>query len=81
MVGAGALGLGAVTADPDDDHYVIASDTHLGSPFANLSDFEQFLSQDVPVLDPDVLVMAGDCFEMWFRGMSSTLLEYSNVAE
>jgi len=80
-VGAGALGLGAVTADPDDDHYVVASDTHLGSPFANPSDFEQFLSQDVPVLDPDVLVMAGDCFEMWFRGMSSTLLEYSNVAE
>ena len=81
VAGAGALGLGAVTADPDADHYVVASDAHLGSPFANPSAFEQFLSQDVPALDPDVLVIAGDCFEMWFRGMSSVLLEYSNVAE
>jgi predicted phosphodiesterase len=80
VAGAGALGLGAVTADPDDDHFVVASDAHLGSPFSNPSDFEEFLTVDVPAIDPDVLVIAGDCFEMWFRGMSSALLEYSDVA-
>jgi predicted phosphodiesterase len=79
VAGAGVLGLGAVSADPDDDHYVIASDAHLGSPFSNGSDFQEFLTTDVPEIDPDVLVIAGDCFEMWFRGMSSALLEYSNV--
>jgi UDP-2,3-diacylglucosamine pyrophosphatase LpxH len=79
VAGAGVLGLGAVTADPDDDHYVVASDAHLGSPFANPSDFEEFLTVDVPEIDPDVLVIAGDWLEMWFRGMSSTLLEFSSV--
>ena len=81
VAGAGALGLGAVTADPASEHYVIASDTHLGSPFANDADFQAFLTTEVPAIDPDTLVMAGDCFEMWFRGMSSALLEYSSVAD
>jgi predicted phosphodiesterase len=81
VAGAGALGLGAVTADPDDDHYVVASDTHLGSPYSDSDEFETFLTTDVPELDPDVLVLAGDAFEMWFRGIGSALLEFSNVAD
>jgi predicted phosphodiesterase len=81
VVGAGALGLGAVSADEDADHYVIASDAHLGSPYANASDYEEFLTTTVPDIDPDVFVMSGDCFEMWFRGMSSVLLEYTRISD
>lgn len=81
--GAGALGLaaGSVTADSDQEHYLVASDAHLGSPYANPERFEQFVSTEVPTVDPDVLVLAGDIYEQWFRGMGSTLLEYSNVTE
>ena len=79
-VGAGTLGLGAVTADPDADHYVVLSDTHLGSPFANIESFETFLAEELPELDPDVLVLTGDIYERWFRGMSSVLLEYSDTS-
>ncbi len=77
VVGAGALGLGAATADPDAEHYVVVSDTHLGSPYANDESFEAFLFEELPALDPDALIIAGDFVEMWFRGMSSALVEFS----
>jgi UDP-2,3-diacylglucosamine pyrophosphatase LpxH len=74
--GAGGLALGGpVTADSDDEHYVVASDFHWGSPFASESKSVQFLEEEVPVLDPDVLVLAGDIYEMWWRGMTSSALD------
>jgi len=80
--GATALGMAAesVVAQEGDEHYLFASDAHLGSPFSNTEAFEEFLTSEVPSVDPDVLVLNGDVFEMWFRGMSSTLLQYTNVA-
>lgn len=77
--GAGALGLAstAVYADDSNEHYIVASDTHLGSPYAHTEDFRTFLTEDLPDIDPDALVLAGDIWEFWFRGMSSTILEYN----
>lgn len=69
-----------VTADSDDEHYVIASDLHWGSPFASLSKSVQFLEEEVPALDPDVLVLAGDIYEMWWRGMVSSALDVGRAS-
>ncbi|WP_049922428.1 metallophosphoesterase [Halopiger djelfimassiliensis] len=80
---AGTVTLGATMdgalADADHNHVVAASDVHFGSPYSNDDAFVQFLSEDVPDLDPDTLVLNGDLFEFWYRGMSSTLLEYNDV--
>jgi UDP-2,3-diacylglucosamine pyrophosphatase LpxH len=80
--GATALGVAAesVVAQDGAEHYMFASDVHLGSPFSNAGKFEEFLNNEVPSVDPDVLVLNGDVFEMWFRGMSATLLQYTNIA-
>ncbi len=82
LAGATAVGMAAesVTAQEGDEHYLFASDVHLGSPFSNDGKFEEFLTSEVPAVDPDVLVLNGDVFEMWFRGMGSTLLQYTRVA-
>jgi UDP-2,3-diacylglucosamine pyrophosphatase LpxH len=74
--GVGTLALGGpVRADQNDEHYVIASDFHLGSPFASEAKSRQFLDEEVPSLDPDVLVLAGDIYEMWWRGKLSSALD------
>jgi len=74
--GAGALALGGpVSADQDAEHYVVASDFHWGSPFASEEQSLQFLQDEVPSLAPDVLILAGDIYEMWWRGMLSSALD------
>ena len=77
----GALGLAAepVVADEGNEHYVVASDAHLGSPFSNSAAFETFLREEVPEIGPDALVLNGDVVEMWFRGMASALLEFTGI--
>lgn len=57
----------------------IASDTHLGWEKANSDDFLEFLQTTVRDEQPDKLILAGDIFEMWRRGITSTLLEHSNI--
>ena len=64
-----------VFADEEDEHYVVASDMHWGSPFASSDRSLQFLEEELPSLDPDVLVLAGDIYEMWWRGKLSSALE------
>ena len=78
-VGARAFGLtaGAITANDDDNHFVVASDFHLGSPWANADDSYKFLTEEVPDLNPDVLVLAGDIYELWWRGLLSCALDFS----
>ena len=80
--GAGALGLASrtITAQSGNEHYVVASDIHAGSPYSNANTFYDFLQTEVPALDPDALILAGDIFEFWFRGMSSTLLEHTHIS-
>lgn len=77
---AGATAL-PTAATPSADHYVVASDMHLGSPFSNGKDSMLFLTEEVPSIDPDVLVLNGDIFEGWYRGMDSVFIEYNHVTK
>jgi len=71
---------GQIASDQsEENHYVMISDTHLADRLSNVSDTQAFLTEDVPSIDPDVLILAGDVFEFWWRGMSSTLLEVNQV--
>ncbi|ELY93552.1 metallophosphoesterase [Natrialba chahannaoensis JCM 10990] len=80
---AGTVTLGTAAdsalADGTYDRVVAASDVHFGSPYSNPDAFVQFLTETVPALDPDLLVLNGDIFEFWYRGMSSVLLEYNHI--
>lgn len=79
--GAGTLALGGqVVAAQDAEHYVVASDFHWGSPFASQSKSVQFIQEEVPSLDPDVLVLAGDIYEQWWRGMVSSALDIGRAS-
>ena len=80
--GAGTAGLlgNRVTADATDDHYLVASDFHFGSPLSEVDAIRQFLDEEVPARDPDVLVLAGDIYELWFRGMASVMMEFSEFS-
>lgn len=79
--GAGTFGVtaGSVRADGPADRVLLASDSHLGSPYSNDEAFIEFLETEVPLHDPDTLVLAGDIFEQWWRGESSVFLEYNDV--
>jgi predicted phosphodiesterase len=80
--GAGTLALGEpIVADQDDEHYLIGSDFHWGSPFASNTKSVQFLEEEVPEQDPDVLVLAGDIYEMWWRGMVSSALDAGGASD
>jgi UDP-2,3-diacylglucosamine pyrophosphatase LpxH len=76
-----------VTDGPDLgelDHAIMVSDFHLGSASANTDNFEDFLEQRLmggQGNNPDALILAGDGVEMWFRGISSALLEFSTTIE
>jgi UDP-2,3-diacylglucosamine pyrophosphatase LpxH len=66
------------------DHAIMVSDFQLGSLAANTDNFEDFLEQRLlggRGNNPDALILAGDGVEMWFRGISSALLEFSNTIE
>jgi UDP-2,3-diacylglucosamine pyrophosphatase LpxH len=80
-VAAAGTAVGAsVTASASTgySHVVCVSDSHLGAPKANDSAFLQFVNDDLPSIDPDLLVVNGDVIEMWTRGMSSSLLQYND---
>lgn len=58
---------------------VAASDVHLGWDESNTKDFREFLTETVPQLDVDALLLLGDIVEMWRRGIASVLIEHNGV--
>lgn len=69
-----------VSAAGSADHYLVVSDSHLGDRYANGEAFRQFLDEEVPAIDPDMLILAGDIYELQYRGLSSVLLEENGIA-
>lgn len=74
-----ALGAsGRVLASTSNSHVIVASDSHLGAPKANESEFLKFVTEDVPARDPDALILNGDILEFWTRGMTSACLDFND---
>lgn len=62
-------------------HVIVASDTHIGWERSNDDDFKDFINNGVRDINPDKLILAGDIMEMWRRGISSILVERSDVLQ
>lgn len=62
-------------------HAVVLSDIHIGWEGSNTEDFVDFIESELPSIDPDVLIVNGDIFEMWRRGLVSVIVEYRHILD
>lgn len=74
------------TSSDDDDKDVVdvgevdtvlqISDIHLGYEWSNVDAFYTFITEEVPDIDPDLLVVSGDLFEFWRSSIENVFIDH-----
>lgn len=74
------------TSSEDDDKKVVdvgevdivlqISDIHLGYEHSNVDAFHTFITEKVPEIDPDLLVVSGDLFEFWRSSIENVFIDH-----
>jgi UDP-2,3-diacylglucosamine pyrophosphatase LpxH len=58
---------------------LVLSDLHLGWEKSNSEEFKEFMSTVATKSEVDTVVLAGDIFDMWRRGIAPLMAEYASV--